>query len=123
MSLRTRGRALAPQHVSAIRSKPDAPRTKTALMRPRSVIRENIDRTRGVSQSAVRFGASVSMGSAPAQLYLNEQRRQYERDRAQQLDQDVKRRPRRVLERVAHRVSDDRRLVWIGFLPAVGARL
>ena len=42
-------------------------------------------------------------------LLDDEQRRQYERDRAQQLDQHVQRRPRRVLERVADRVADDGR--------------
>src|SRR5438034_11125200 len=54
---------------------------------------------------------------------LDKQRRQHERDRAQQLDEHVQRRPRRVFERVADGVADHRRLVGRTTLPAVLARL
>src|SRR5213079_660023 len=44
---------------------------------------------------------------------LDKERRQHQRDRAQQLDEHVQRRPRRVFERVADGVADHRRL-WVG---------
>src|SRR5438477_404728 len=42
---------------------------------------------------------------------LDKERRQHQRDRAQQLDEHVQRRPRRVFERVADGVADHRRCV------------
>src|SRR5436190_1657308 len=54
---------------------------------------------------------------------LDKERRQHQRDRAQELDQHVQRRPRRVLERIAHRVADHGRLVGQTALPAVFTRL
>src|SRR3954465_5287019 len=53
----------------------------------------------------------------------DEQRSQHERDGAEQLDQHVQRRAGRVLERIANRVPDDRRLVGLGALAAVRTRL
>ena len=46
-----------------------------------------------------------------------------DRDHAHQLDQDVQRRARRILERVAHRVADDRSLVVVRSLAAEVALL
>src|SRR2546426_6060145 len=54
---------------------------------------------------------------------LDKERRQHQRDSAQQLDEHVQRRPRRVFERVADGVADHRRLVGRTALPAVLARL
>src|SRR3989440_12807050 len=50
---------------------------------------------------------------------LDKERRQHQRDRAQELDEHVQRWPRRVLEGIAHRVTHDRRLVGRAPLPAV----
>src|SRR5689334_4780212 len=49
---------------------------------------------------------------------LEKQRREHERDRAQELDENVERRARGVLERIADRIADDRRLVRIRALAA-----
>src|SRR4029077_5735705 len=49
----------------------------------------------------------------------NEQRRQDQRDRGQQLDQDVQARAGRVFEGIAQGIADDRGLVSIGTLAAV----
>ena len=46
-----------------------------------------------------------------------------DRDHAHQLDQDVQRRARRILERVAHRVAYDRSLVVVRSLAAEVALL
>src|SRR5213080_1952030 len=54
---------------------------------------------------------------------LDKERRQHQRDRAQELDQHVQRRPRRVFERIADGFTDHRRLVGRAPLPAVLARL
>src|SRR6266699_920073 len=54
---------------------------------------------------------------------LDKERRQHQRDRAQELDQHVQRRPRRVFERIADGVTDHRRLVGRAPLPPVLARL
>src|SRR5690349_6535005 len=59
----------------------------------------------------------------PKSWLLNKQRRQHQCDRAQQLDEHVQRRPRRVLERIAHRVAHHRRLVGRAPFAAVLARL
>src|ERR1700712_5372011 len=44
----------------------------------------------------------------------DEQRREHQRDGTEQLDQHVQRGARRVLERIADRVADHRRLVGLG---------
>src|SRR5213594_405492 len=54
---------------------------------------------------------------------LDKERRQHERDRTQQLDQHVQRRPRRVFERIAHGVADHGGLVRRTPLPTVLAGL
>src|SRR6266704_36352 len=54
---------------------------------------------------------------------LDKQRRQHQRDRAQQLDQHMQRRAGGVLERIAHRVAHDRGLVGGAALPTVLAGL
>src|SRR6266516_5639286 len=75
------------------------------------------------------YGLSPSTSSSAIGLRrnscreLDKQRRQHQRDRAQQLDEHVQRRPRRVFERVADGVADHRRLVGRTALPAVLARL
>src|SRR5512145_1526427 len=48
---------------------------------------------------------------------------EYQRHDTHQLDQDVHRRPRGVLERIAHGVADDGRLVGVGALAAHGTTL
>src|SRR5437762_10458482 len=50
---------------------------------------------------------------------LDKQRRQHQRDRAQELDEHMERRTGRVFERIADRVTHDRRLVGRAPLPAV----
>src|SRR6266571_4931228 len=55
--------------------------------------------------------------------WLDKERRQDQRHRAQQLDQHVERRARGVLERIAHRIPDDGRLVGRRALAAVFAGL
>src|SRR5881296_1272556 len=50
---------------------------------------------------------------------LDKERRQHQRDRAQQLDEHVQRRPRRVFERVADGVADHASLVRRTALPTV----
>src|SRR5437867_12982705 len=60
-------------------------------------------------QTANLSGDSVNVRGATSLQY--EQRRQDQRDRRQELDQDVQRRPGGVLERIADRVADDRGLV------------
>src|SRR2546426_3965776 len=54
---------------------------------------------------------------------LDKERRQHQRDRAQQLDEHVQRRPRRVFERVADGVADHGGLVRRTPLPTVLAGL
>src|SRR5438132_1039776 len=54
---------------------------------------------------------------------LDKERRQHERDRAQELDQHVQRRPGRVFERIADGVTDDGCLVSGTPLPTVLAGL
>src|SRR6266513_3432165 len=54
---------------------------------------------------------------------LDKERRLHQRDRAQELDPHVQRRPRRVLERIAHRVAAHGRLLVQTALPAVFTRL
>src|SRR5262245_40577346 len=67
-------------------------------------------------QTASVSGRSVKVRCRVPPLLKNEQRRQDQGDRRQQLDQDVQRRPGGVLERIADRVADDRRLVRLGAL-------
>src|SRR6266571_2137405 len=71
------------------------------------------------SLSAMHWSTVLRLKSCP----LDKERRQHQRDRAQQLDEHVQRRPRRVFERVADGVADHRRLVGRTALPAVLARL
>src|SRR5207244_7936519 len=54
---------------------------------------------------------------------LDKERRQHQRDRAQELDQHVQRRPRRVFERIADGVADHGGLVRRTPLPTVLAGL
>src|SRR5712691_13837 len=54
---------------------------------------------------------------------LDKERRQHERDRAQELNEHVQRRPRRVFERIADGVADHGGLVRRTPLPTVLARL
>src|SRR5712692_8365279 len=55
--------------------------------------------------------SAISLAGPREPLLDDEQRRQNERYRAQQLDENVQRRARRVLEGVADRVADDRCLM------------
>src|SRR6202022_4842469 len=67
--------------------------------------------------------ARLPLATLPLHWTLNKQRRQHESDRREQLDEDVQRRSRRVLERIPDRVADHRRLVRRRALSSVGAHL
>src|SRR3989449_2545967 len=72
------------------------------------------------SPSAMHWSTVLRRNSCVA---LDKQRRQHQRDRAQQLDEHVERRAGGVLERIADRVTHDGRLVGGAALPAVLTRL
>src|SRR5262245_30669673 len=72
---------------------------------------EGTDAARSRRQTENVSGSSVKVSCRVPQLLQDEQRRQDQRDRRQQLDQDVQRRSRGVLERIADGVADHRRLV------------
>src|SRR5437773_2382562 len=72
------------------------------------------------SPSAMHWSTVLRRNSGVA---LDKQRRQHQRDRAQQLDEHVERWAGGVLERIADRVTHDRRLVGGAALPAVLTRL
>src|SRR2546423_3052239 len=69
--------------------------------------------------SAMHWSTVLRLKSCP----LDKERRQHQRDRAQELDQHVQRRPRRILERIADGVTDHRGLVGRTPLPTVLAGL
>src|SRR6266702_1282900 len=72
------------------------------------------------SPSAMHWSTVLRRNSCVA---LDKQRRQHQRDRAQQLDEHMERRAGGVLERIADRVTHDGRLVGGAALPAVLTRL
>src|SRR6058998_3891344 len=72
------------------------------------------------SPSAMHWSTVLRRNSCVA---LDKQRRQHQRDRAQQLDEHVERWAGGVLEWIADRVTHDRRLVGGAALPAVLTRL
>src|SRR5215218_8917663 len=76
------------------------------------------------TSSAIGLRAKRDLIDGPrARVRLEEQRRQHERDGAEQLHQHVERWPRRVLERITDGVADDRRLVGLGALSTIRAGL
>src|SRR5882757_1968475 len=58
-----------------------------------------------INSSDIGFRARSDFIRGSRGIALDEQRREHERDRAQELDEDVQRRTRRVLERIAHGVT------------------
>src|SRR6476469_6212580 len=71
------------------------------------------------SITAIGFRAKSEFMRLGCVVASDEQRREHERDRAEQLDEHVQRRTRCVLERIADRVAHHRRLVCIRALAAV----
>src|SRR5205807_1861313 len=80
-------------------------------------------RTMRVTPCTPAMARRVRLMPSYGTFALNEQRRHHARAGAEQLDQHVQARSRRVLERVTDRVADDGRLVGIRALPAVLAGL
>src|SRR5215218_4793201 len=76
------------------------------------------------TSSAMGLRAKRDLIDEPrARVRSEEQRRQYQRDGAEQLHEHVERRAGRILEWITHGVADDRRLVGLGTLAAVRSRL
>ena len=70
----------------------------------------------GLEDGVHRWGVVVGRARGPtgvAVLLADEERREHQRDRRQQLDQHVQRRAGGVLERIADRVADDGRRVRV----------
>src|SRR5690606_6420148 len=75
---------------------------------------------RAPSRTAAHDGTKARLLEQSAQTFveLDDQRREHERNDRHQLEQDVERRSRCVLERVSHGVADHGRFVGVRSLPA-----